>query len=39
MFAVPSEPYDIDPDFVNALNLLFIVHADHEQMQALPRMG
>jgi citrate synthase len=31
MFAVPSEPYDIDPDFVNALNMLFIVHADHEQ--------
>lgn len=31
MFAVPSEPYDIDPDFVDALNLLLIVHADHEQ--------
>lgn len=31
MFAVPSEPYEIDPDFVEALNLLFIVHADHEQ--------
>jgi len=31
MFAVPSEPYEIDPDFVNALNLLLIVHADHEQ--------
>jgi len=31
MFAVPTEPYDIDPDFVQALNLLFIVHADHEQ--------
>ena len=31
MFAVPSEPYQIDPDFVNALNLLLIVHADHEQ--------
>ena len=31
MFAVPSEPYDVDPDFVDALNLLFIVHADHEQ--------
>ena len=31
MFAVPSEPYDLDPDFVEALNLLLIVHADHEQ--------
>ncbi len=31
MFAVPSEPYQIDPDFVKALNLLLIVHADHEQ--------
>ncbi len=31
MFAVPSEPYDIDPDFVDAMNLLLIVHADHEQ--------
>jgi citrate synthase len=31
MFSVPSEPYAIDPDFVEALNLLLIVHADHEQ--------
>ena len=31
MFAVPSEPYELDPDFVSALNLLLIVHADHEQ--------
>ncbi|HEX3657479.1 MAG TPA: citrate synthase [Pirellulales bacterium] len=31
MFAVPAEPYVIDPDFVRALNLLLIVHADHEQ--------
>ena len=31
MFAVPSEPYEIDPDYVAALNLLLIVHADHEQ--------
>ncbi len=31
MFAVPSEPYVSDPDFVKALNLLLIVHADHEQ--------
>ena len=31
MFAVPSEPYEPDPDFVSALNLLLVVHADHEQ--------
>ena len=31
MFAIPSEPYEIDEDFVDALNLLLIVHADHEQ--------
>jgi citrate synthase len=31
MFAVPSEPYETDPDFIEALNLLLIVHADHEQ--------
>src|SRR3954447_16053385 len=31
MFAVPCEPYQLDPDFVEALDLLFIIHADHEQ--------
>ncbi len=31
MFAVPSEPYEIDPDYASALNMLLIVHADHEQ--------
>ena len=31
MFSVPSEKYSADPDFVKALNLLLIVHADHEQ--------
>lgn len=31
MFAVPSEPYQADPDSVAALNLLLVVHADHEQ--------
>jgi citrate synthase len=31
MFAVPSEPYHVDPDAVAALNLLLVVHADHEQ--------
>jgi len=31
MFAVPSEEYQMDPDFVDALNLLLILHADHGQ--------
>ncbi|MEM6979939.1 MAG: citrate synthase, partial [Planctomycetota bacterium] len=31
MFATPTEEYHVDPDFAEALNLLFIVHADHEQ--------
>ena len=31
MFAVPSEPYEVDPDIEAAINLLFILHADHEQ--------
>ncbi len=31
MFSTPTEPYEIDPDFVDALRLLLIVHADHEQ--------
>jgi citrate synthase len=31
MFSVPCESYEIDPDAVNALNMLLIVHADHEQ--------
>lgn len=31
MFAVPSEAYNVDPDLVKALNLLLILHADHEQ--------
>ena len=31
MFTIPSESYSADPDFVKALNLLLIVHADHEQ--------
>ncbi len=31
MFAVPCEEYQPDPDFVRALNMLLIVHADHEQ--------
>jgi len=31
MFAVPAEPYEIDPIQAEALDLLFILHADHEQ--------
>jgi citrate synthase len=30
-FAVPCEPYAIDPVAAQALDLLFILHADHEQ--------
>ncbi len=31
MFSVPSEKYEVDPDVEAAMNLLFILHADHEQ--------
>ena len=31
MFSTPSEPYEIDPIAEKALDLLFILHADHEQ--------
>jgi citrate synthase len=31
MFAVPSEPYEVDPKVAEALDLLLILHADHEQ--------
>lgn len=31
MFSTPAGDYQADPDFVEALNLLLIVHADHEQ--------
>jgi citrate synthase len=30
-FAVPCEPYIVDPVAAEALDLLFILHADHEQ--------
>ena len=30
-FAVPCEPYQVDPVAAQALDLLFILHADHEQ--------
>ena len=31
MFSVPAEPYEVDPEVEAAMNLLFILHADHEQ--------
>ena len=31
MFAVPAEPFVIDPDAARALRILLILHADHEQ--------
>src|SRR5574344_2081607 len=31
MFSSKAKPYDVDPLMVQALNVLFIVHADHEQ--------
>ena len=31
MFAVPSEPYEVDQELVKTLNMLLILHADHEQ--------
>jgi citrate synthase len=31
MFAVPAEPYQVDPVVARALDVLFILHADHEQ--------
>jgi citrate synthase len=30
-FSVPCEPYNVDPVSAQALDLLFILHADHEQ--------
>ncbi len=31
MFALPSETYKVDPVLANAIDKLFILHADHEQ--------
>ncbi len=31
LFSVPAEPYKMDPVAAKALDLLFILHADHEQ--------
>jgi citrate synthase len=30
-FGFPAEPYEVDPEAAKALDLLFILHADHEQ--------
>ncbi|MEO7193633.1 MAG: citrate synthase [Pseudonocardiaceae bacterium] len=30
-FGLPAEPYEVDPTVADALDLLFILHADHEQ--------
>ncbi|UQX11373.1 citrate synthase [Candidatus Mycobacterium methanotrophicum] len=30
-FGLPAEPYDVDPEIVRALDMLLILHADHEQ--------
>ena len=31
MFAVPAEPYEVNPVVNRAVNLLLVLHADHEQ--------
>lgn len=31
LFTQPNKPYEPDPDVVRALDLIFILHADHEQ--------
>jgi len=31
MFSVPAEPYNVDPELEKVMNLLLILHADHEQ--------
>jgi len=31
MFSVPTEPYEIDPLMAKALDVILILHADHEQ--------
>jgi citrate synthase len=30
-FGVPAEPYEVSPEIIAALDMLFILHADHEQ--------
>ena len=31
MFSIPNRQYEPDPDIIQALNLILILHADHEQ--------
>ncbi len=31
VFGVPAEPYEVDPVMARTLDMLFILHADHEQ--------
>ncbi|RYD17847.1 MAG: citrate (Si)-synthase, partial [Verrucomicrobiaceae bacterium] len=31
MFSLPGEDYDLNPEVVRALDLIFLLHADHEQ--------
>ncbi len=31
MFATPAEPYEVNPTFARAIDVLLILHADHEQ--------
>jgi citrate synthase len=30
-FGIPAEPYEVDPEVAKALDMLFVLHADHEQ--------
>ncbi|MFI0373523.1 citrate synthase [Actinomadura sp. KC06] len=30
-FGLPTQPYEIDPEIVRVLDMLFVLHADHEQ--------
>ncbi|HEX2314394.1 MAG TPA: citrate synthase [Thermomonospora sp.] len=30
-FGVPTTPYEVDPEIVKVLDMLFVLHADHEQ--------
>ncbi|GAA4071292.1 MULTISPECIES: citrate synthase [Actinomadura] len=30
-FGLPTEPYEVDPEIVRILDMLFVLHADHEQ--------
>jgi citrate synthase len=31
MFGFPTEPYEVDPELAHTMDVLFILHADHEQ--------